>query len=299
MEVKLVWSLSSNAGSYRVVRGTVSGSFPTVIGTTSGNEITDDTVLSGMTYYYQVLAENGTGSRFAVTAGSITTTGGFNPDSISGLILWLDAQDRQTLTLSGSSVTDWRDKSPNSAVATGTPPNQPSYSSAYINGNPALTQSGSQYLVLTPAISFSDSTVFSVQQHSDLLGVQNNILGGTSRGMTIVSSAGDSAIEVYDGTTYSDFTLTSPLTVGVPTVFTSIIPSDSGSTKFYVNNVNQPKTGGIPGSFSFVGDLIGARTRMLWHLQGGYGEILVYNRVLSSPEIQQVYQYLSTRWGIS
>lgn len=36
---------------------------------------------------------------------------GFNPKSISGLALWLDASDLSTITLNGSNVSEWRDKS--------------------------------------------------------------------------------------------------------------------------------------------------------------------------------------------
>ncbi len=46
------------------------------------------------------------------------TKAGSPPDSVSGLELWLDATDNSTFTLSGTDVTEWRDKSGNLHHAT-------------------------------------------------------------------------------------------------------------------------------------------------------------------------------------
>jgi hypothetical protein len=51
---------------------------------------------------------------------------GFNPKSISGLVAWFDADDTSTFTLSGTAVSEWRDKSGNGyAVSQPTGNNQP------------------------------------------------------------------------------------------------------------------------------------------------------------------------------
>ena len=42
----------------------------------------------------------------------------FTPTQISGCQLWLDATDTRTLTLSGSNVTQWRDKISNITMTT-------------------------------------------------------------------------------------------------------------------------------------------------------------------------------------
>ncbi len=44
---------------------------------------------------------------------------GFNPLTIGGCALWLDAADSSTLTLSGSNVTQWNDKSGNGRNTSG------------------------------------------------------------------------------------------------------------------------------------------------------------------------------------
>ena len=54
------------------------------------------------------------------------TASGFSPRSISGLVAWFDADDVSTFTLSGTAVSEWRDKSGNGyAVSQGTGNNQP------------------------------------------------------------------------------------------------------------------------------------------------------------------------------
>jgi hypothetical protein len=52
--------------------------------------------------------------------------GGFSPKNISGLVAWFDAEDVSTFTLSGSDVSEWRDKSGNGyAVAQSDSNNRP------------------------------------------------------------------------------------------------------------------------------------------------------------------------------
>jgi hypothetical protein len=61
--------------------------------------------------------------------------GGFNPKSLPSLIGWWDAADSSTITLNGSTVSEWRDKS-NSGfhVSQATAANQPSYVTGSLNG---------------------------------------------------------------------------------------------------------------------------------------------------------------------
>lgn len=91
---------------------------------------------------------------------------GFSPKSISGLSLWLDAGDASTITLNGSNVSEWRDKSggsPNASQATAA--SQPSYTSAAINGRPAVDFNG------TRSLTFASSTASFNYLHSSTGGV--------------------------------------------------------------------------------------------------------------------------------
>ena len=64
----------------------------------------------------------------------------FSPLSVAGCRLWLDADDPYSLTLSGSSVVNWRDKSQSGLdVGYTVLANQPIYTREYKNGRGAVT----------------------------------------------------------------------------------------------------------------------------------------------------------------
>lgn len=64
----------------------------------------------------------------------------FTPRSIPGLALWLDAADASSVTLNGSTVSEWRDKSGNGRnFAQSTAAAQPVYTTAGQNGRNCLT----------------------------------------------------------------------------------------------------------------------------------------------------------------
>ena len=78
---------------------------------------------------------------------------GFNPKSIAGLSLWLDASDSSTITLNGATaVSEWRDKSGNGyAVSQATANNQPALTGT-IRGRACIDFDGANDHL------FSDST---------------------------------------------------------------------------------------------------------------------------------------------
>lgn len=88
-------------------------------------------------------------------------TSGFNPKSISGLVAWFDADDAGTFTLSGTSVSEWRDKSGNGyAVSQSTGNNQPARTGT-IRGRACIDFDG------TNDVLFSDGTGLSAVYNGD------------------------------------------------------------------------------------------------------------------------------------
>ena len=72
----------------------------------------------------------------------------FSPRSIAGCSLWLDAADASTITLNGTNVASWQDKSGNGySVGQSTPANQPSYSTNRLNGLAGIGLTSSTYLI--------------------------------------------------------------------------------------------------------------------------------------------------------
>jgi fibronectin type 3 domain-containing protein/regulation of enolase protein 1 (concanavalin A-like superfamily) len=93
-QVALTWSASTGATSYSVLRTTSSnGAYTTVASGLTGTSYTDAGLASGMTYYYAVVATNGSGSSAnstqvnAITTpaapGSVTATAGNGQISLS------------------------------------------------------------------------------------------------------------------------------------------------------------------------------------------------------------------------
>ena len=84
----------------------------------------------------------------------------------SSLALWLDAADASTITLNGSTVSQWNDKSGNGRNATqATAANQPTYIANSINGKSALDWDGvNDSMAVSGAIS---TTLHSVMSGDD------------------------------------------------------------------------------------------------------------------------------------
>lgn len=77
----------------------------------------------------------------------------WTPSRLSGLALWLDAADASTITLNGSTVSQWNDKSGNNRnVTQATAANQPTYNSAQFNGKPTLRFDGSNDILSNPSV---------------------------------------------------------------------------------------------------------------------------------------------------
>jgi hypothetical protein len=73
----------------------------------------------------------------------------WTPAQLSGLALWLDADDSSTVTLNGSAVSQWDDKSGNARNFTqSTAANQPTYLTTGFNGKSTLQTDGNDSLVL-------------------------------------------------------------------------------------------------------------------------------------------------------
>ena len=224
----------------------------------------------------------------------------FSPRNISGLTLWLDAADISTLTVSGSNVSSWRDKSGNNNNATQpTLANQPTIGTL-LNGLNVLDFTGTQPYFSFPTISFTNITVFTIFRNTTLRaycsplfigpffffftdGAGNNLYGTGRLGINgegIISQAAA-------GITTTNYLLYSlNLTVGG----TDIV-------NFYINgrntaNFNGSASGGR--SYYQVGstDSVGATT-------GFIAEILVYNGVLNNSQRQQVEGYLAHKWGLA
>ena len=88
---------------------------------------------------------------FDITQSIVGVDGRFAPNwtpaQLPGLGLWLDAADASTITLNGSTVSQWNDKSGNNFhLSQANAALQPRYVAAGMNGKPALNNEDGRYL---------------------------------------------------------------------------------------------------------------------------------------------------------
>jgi hypothetical protein len=77
----------------------------------------------------------------------VAAAGAWTPAQLPGLALWLDANDASTITLNGSNVSQWDDKSPNGHnVSNASASTQPDYLATGFNGKPTLQSTAGDFL---------------------------------------------------------------------------------------------------------------------------------------------------------
>lgn len=233
----------------------------------------------------------------------------FEPTDISGLALWLDARDASTLALSGSSVTQWNDKSgKGNHVVQGTGANQPDYLTSGINALPAVSFSAAnKNLAVADNATFDHGPQIDVfvvaQRDTDTGGLQSPI--SKYNGSTIVReffiSVNSSDVWALTASTTGasgDIIIASATTATLGQGF--VVECGHNSTAGFVSINGGAFTYG-PGS---VGIVNSDSALTLGRVSGGdfYGkvsEVLFYTRCLNVAERAEVTAYLKSKWRIA
>jgi hypothetical protein len=228
---------------------------------------------------------------------------GLTPVAIPGCALWLDAADRSTLTLSGSNVTAWADKSGNGRNAGGTTSN-PTYNATGFNSRPTVSFSNnvltSSGWSLAPNRQFAwflvvhlTSTTTSWQRFLvSASGWPDGYLGTHSNTSNILGIAGST-------------TVTAPIATGTlsPQLVTYLFGTSelsSNTSAVSVNSGTFSTLAGNTGGIGTNGVIIGANPgggpeeRFLGHLS----EVICYNSNVTQPQRQQIEGYLAWKWGL-
>ena len=219
----------------------------------------------------------------------------FQPTSISGLSLWLDAADSTTLTLSGSNVTQWRDKSSNAYQSTvaGSPVytrnsrlNQigcvsfNGTSDSLLWNSFSLNQPFTAFAVCTLRISANPLYAFVLEPTLS----SNAVILYTSSGPVLTMWAG-----LQNQTTSPTVTFSSNITG----VYSAIFNGTSSLLGF-----NGTATSNLsPGTSNWTGLYLGRDWGGIYQ-PGEYGEVIFYSGALSTAQRQQVEGYLATKWGL-
>ncbi len=236
-------------------------------------------------------------SRKWFRSGSISTIVPFAPTQISGCQLWLDAADSTSLTLSGSNVTQWNDKSGNGYNATVQTGNT-TYSS---NG---VVFTGAQMLQTPLSSVMPTQTFFAVLSSASSAANMFAVAVKSSNlntGYNYIINSNQQTVTRYGGTAVMTG---STISQGTRYLYNATI--NSGSSSFLYANGSQTgsnvSTPTISGSNATVG--IGAYyyptvdPGPTGFFTGTINELLIFNNVLTTLQRQQVEGYLAMKWGL-
>lgn len=227
---------------------------------------------------------------------------GFDPRSVPGCSLWLDAADSLTITLSGTDVTQWNDKSGNARhvtqVTTGL---RPTYSSA----SNAIVFDGTRYLDIPNALAAITPTytIFVVEKRAS--DQARFFVGGRvgSGGVALILGYNSSTISHHTTAAFSDMQVTIPSYLGASEPVRVTRFAYTGSTRStFINGGQFSNSQGFSSTLTTWNTAnIGAGFNTSsgnWYIGNVY-EILFYNATLTSQQNQQVEGYLAHKWGLS
>ncbi len=212
----------------------------------------------------------------------------------SALALWLDAEDAASITLNGSTVSQWNDKSGNNRHASqATAASQPTRTLNGLGGRTVLTFDGvDDFLNATFTL-----TNFSVGMVGTLTANTAIIYYPLGFGSPPSGSAGLSV----GGTNFTQkAALNSPslltnetVTLNSPYLITAHAKTNNRLISF---NGQTPATDTNSQSISEV--RIGMRSDGFWPYAGRIGEVVITNTALSAADRQRLEGYLAHKWGL-
>lgn len=207
--------------------------------------------------------------------------------------LWFDASRRDSITLSGSNVTQWNDISGNGRHLVADATNRPLYSD---NGGPSRRNGARVY-------STSNNAWLKRAGRFSTNGL--TIVGLYKKDNSLTTNSGDDRCLEMSGTTNSGESDKVGWSQGATLTEARTTLSTPWKTKVYVRS-------GVTNAGSYLGLFIalshngvapyvatGYETgggQFMWI--GSVAEILIFGRDLSVPEYQEVEGYLAWKWGI-
>lgn len=244
----------------------------------------------------QVLMADGSG---APSFQTITGSGGWaavEPDAISGLQMWLDA-DAITGLSDSDPVSTWSDQSGNSNDATqATGANQPLYKTNIVNGKPVVRFDNTNDGMTTPLTLANPYTIVYVGNFNNadanrraIQGqVQNRFLGPYS-----------GRWQVYTG---SFLPLGMPLPRANFVVHGMCETSEIAGWFLYESGgfpISGLLTGSATGSFTAIGAVaLGASGAFAEPFGGDMAEVVCYDRTLTEAEGRGLLQYFINKYGL-
>ena len=224
------------------------------------------------------------------------------PTSLSDLSLWLDATDNATLTLTGSDVTEWRDKSGFNYNATG-------------YGGTALTSVGGRQ-----AITLNGTDTYFYSSNASAMNTTSNVSAfvvatfgdmGASAWRRLLSFGDPDFNDLNNCVAFdrylTDNTLTAErdgnlgsglITFTPPQNFMASVVFNSTSITQYVNGSFNAGTSGVGPAFNYSLYNVGRYSGGGYNWTGAIGEVIAYNSNISDADRQKVEGYLAWKWRL-
>lgn len=204
----------------------------------------------------------------------------------TGLRLWLDAADQNSFTLVTSNVSQWNDKSGNNNHFTQSTAASRPTRTATRNSNPVVTFNGSQIMTPTSTITHFATT------------------GGTF--VVVAKPIGTGYRNIYDSTSGNPMLWYRPDTkLEVDTGV--IIPTGSVSNVWFysLHTVGTTREFYLQGALCGTPNASGTGNMTIWNrsgsqlFMGDFAELILYNRILSTTERNEVFTYIQKKWGFA
>jgi hypothetical protein len=211
-----------------------------------------------------------------------------DPRAISGCQMWLDSADSSSFQLSGTNILVWRDKSGknNNATVSGV-------AYATLSNNPIGVFFNNSLYITPYTADPTNETVF----------LTFNFTGGNLQIIMIGAYSGGRSVSVYNDLNRMGIIKAQvgwgPIVAYTRNriqVATAVI--NSGVSTSISINAGTPTTGGAVTFNSGNVTILGREAGVQLGYVGYIHEIVIYNRVLSTIEQQQVQGYLGWKWNI-
>ena len=230
----------------------------------------------------------------------------FSPLNVSGCVLWFDAEDTKTMTFSGSTVTSWLSKGSStvstSVVSGGTNPTYTTY-----NNLPALGFNGTSTFIQTANVSVPGTGTTWITCSVNLTPVTAStpvdssiVLATNAPGERAIRYSATGANTYY--TINRNLTNTADLLRGQINENANGIRGFMDTASYFTGFTNGTQTVSNTNAVTYVAPANQPFLMGKWasgYLNGYIYESLVYNRVLTLEEYQQVEGYLAQKWGFT
>jgi hypothetical protein len=224
---------------------------------------------------------------------------GFNPKSIAGLQLWLDAADSSTIT-TGTGVSEWRDKSATGSKWTqGFGNEQPATGTQSINGKNVLVFDGSNDSLssVAPLATAMPLSFFLVQRIVSKTSFGMTYTAGTADNLNIRQSGSSGGLNITaSGAAIIDLSTGDDRT-GINDILSWVVPS-SGDSVLRRNGTQLTLSGPALKPVLTGTHYLGTRVNS-FYANIYIAEVIAYSTQLTHNQRNDVESYLGKKWGIT